>query len=192
MWPVHPSSGDPLPTGSRPSPSGCLSLHTLTCHLHHLDPDLYLCQVAHPQFSLVPTHVVEWEQLGINSRLLLTSCATMNSVYNFSGPQFSPINSGQQHQLFSGCEDRKRNPQKRVWLRESGQWMVTMAIILPGLLLHPAPIHAAPSALLSDPYLLVQGHLSWPFQCTSVPPILSLLWDPLTSWLSAGQPQIAK
>ena len=40
---VHPSSGDLLTTGSRPSPSGAvLALHRRTCHLLHAFPGLIL------------------------------------------------------------------------------------------------------------------------------------------------------
>lgn len=57
-------SGDPSPTGSRPSASGeVLSLHGLTCHLLSLSPDLYFCLAAHPPSSIhrahIPTHALE-------------------------------------------------------------------------------------------------------------------------------------
>ena len=92
---VHPSSGDLLTTGSRPTPSGAiLALHRRTCHLLHASPcfsrshthsDRSPCQTGHPN-TCFGVRTPE-----VNYRWLLTRCVTMDSKCNLSGPQFSSV-----------------------------------------------------------------------------------------------------
>ena len=97
---VHPSSGDLLTTGSRPSPLGAvLALHRRTCHLLHAFPGLILTQTGLPATPFDPNTCFGVRTPEVNYRWLLTSCVTMDSECNLSGPQFLPIKSGQKHKL---------------------------------------------------------------------------------------------
>ena len=91
-----PSSGDPLTTGSKPSPSeAVLALRRQTCHLLHADPELLLCQAAFTITPLHPNTCFGVRTPKVNYRWLLTSCGTTDSVCNLYGSQFSPVKSEQ-------------------------------------------------------------------------------------------------